>query len=99
MLANWVPANERSKIGTMVFAGSQMGTIFGNAISGLLISATEDWASVFYFFGGLGCLWFVVFSLLCYSTPEDHPFISDKERRYLNKELCAYSLNEMERFS
>lgn len=91
MLANWVPANERSKIGTMVYAGSQMGTVFGNSISGLLISATEDWATVFYFFGGVGILWFVLFSLLCYSTPESHPFISDEEKKYLSKELCKES--------
>lgn len=87
MLSQWVPATERSKIGTMVYAGAQMGTIVGNIVSGFLISATEDWASVFYFFGVLGILWFILFSLLCYSTPDTHPFISDSEKKFLSKEL------------
>lgn len=87
LLGKWVPAGERSKIGTLVYAGSQIGTVFGNALSGILISATKDWASVFYFFGTLGIVWFVLFTMLCYSTPDSHPFISDEERKYLQKEL------------
>ncbi|CAG9812519.1 unnamed protein product [Phaedon cochleariae] len=87
LLAKWVPLNERAKIGTLVYAGSQVGTIVSNSISGALINATKDWASVFYLFGGLGLLWFIIWVLICYSEPEDHPFISDKEKTFLKKEL------------
>uniref|UniRef100_V5GIW1 Sialin n=1 Tax=Anoplophora glabripennis TaxID=217634 RepID=V5GIW1_ANOGL len=87
MLAKWVPLGERAKIGTLVYAGGQIGTIVSNSISGALITATKDWASVFYLFGGLGMLWFVIWALICYSDPESHPFISDNEKIYLRKEL------------
>lgn len=87
LLAKWVPLGERAKIGTLVYAGGQIGTIVSNTISGALISATKDWASVFYLFGGLGLLWFVIWVLICYSDPESHPFISDKEKNFLRKEL------------
>lgn len=67
-----------------------LGTVLSNLVSGALIQATNDWSSVFYVFGGIGVLWFVVFSLICYSTPEEHPFISDEEKSYLKKELGKY---------
>lgn len=42
---------------------------------------------MFYFFGAMGIVWFIFFTLICYSDPESHPFISDKERNYLQQEL------------
>ncbi|XP_056643227.1 sialin-like isoform X2 [Diorhabda sublineata] len=87
LLAKWVPLHERAKIGTLVYAGSQIGTIVSNSISGALINATKNWASVFYVFGAAGVLWFIIWQLICYSEPEDHPFISDKEKAYLKKAL------------
>ncbi|XP_022911273.1 putative inorganic phosphate cotransporter [Onthophagus taurus] len=88
MLGKWVPVHERAKIGTLVYAGGQIGTVVGNALSGYLIEATGDWSSVFYVFGALGLLWFVIWTLICYSSPDTHPFISDEEKSYLRKELA-----------
>uniref|UniRef100_A0A6P7G0X8 Inorganic phosphate cotransporter isoform X1 n=1 Tax=Diabrotica virgifera virgifera TaxID=50390 RepID=A0A6P7G0X8_DIAVI len=87
LLAKWVPLHERGKIGTLVYAGSQIGTIVSNSISGALINATRDWSSVFYVFGAAGVIWYILWQLLCYSEPESHPFISDDEKTYLKKEL------------
>lgn len=87
LLSQWVPINERAKIGTLVYAGGQIGTIIGNSVTGDLIGRTGSWESVFYLFGGLGVLWFITWTLLCYSRPEDHPFISDEEKNYLEKEI------------
>ncbi|XP_057660211.1 sialin-like isoform X2 [Diorhabda carinulata] len=87
LLAKWVPLHERAKIGTLVYAGSQIGTIVSNSISGALINATKNWASVFYVFGAAGVLWFIIWQLICYSEPEGHPFISDEEKAYLKKSL------------
>lgn len=105
LLAKWVPLQERAKIGSLVYAGGQMGrnisppfdkpsvtlcsagTVVSNTVSGFLIAATNDWAAVFYVFGTLGILWFVLWTLLCYSSPESHPFISDKEKIFLEKEM------------
>ena len=90
LLAKWVPLHERSKIGTLVFAGSQIGTVLGNALSGALISATRDWASVFYVFGALAILWVFIWMVLCYPDPETHPFITDKEKEYLRKHIGTW---------
>ncbi|KAG5866032.1 hypothetical protein JTB14_029840 [Gonioctena quinquepunctata] len=87
LLAKWVPVGERAKIGSLVYAGGQIGTIVSNSVSGWLINATNAWASVFYVFGTAGIIWFIVWVLICYSEPDTHPFISDNEKIFLRKEL------------
>ncbi|KAF5280927.1 hypothetical protein FQA39_LY17933 [Lamprigera yunnana] len=82
---------ERSRLGSLTFAGSLLGTVIGNSVSGILIKETQSWASVFYLFGGLGVVWFIIWIFLCYSDPESHPFISDKEKQFLKKELANIS--------
>lgn len=87
LLATWVPLKERSKLGSFVFGGGQIGTILGTALSGLLLDYFDGWESVFYFFGILGVLWFIVFTLICFKDPESHPFIKDSEKEYLQREM------------
>ncbi|XP_052131701.1 sialin-like [Frankliniella occidentalis] len=88
LLAHWVPPAERSRLGSFVFAGAQLGTVLGTAISGLLL-AHFDWPVTFYFFGALGVAWYAVWLAVCYSTPEEHPFISERERDYLHRQIKA----------
>lgn len=66
----------------------------GTALSGLLL-AHFDWPVTFYFFGALGVAWYVLWLLLCYSTPEEHPFISDAEREYLHSRIKAHNLGKV----
>ncbi|XP_028044031.1 putative inorganic phosphate cotransporter [Bombyx mandarina] len=94
LMARWVPPSERSRFGAMIFGGAQIGNIFGPYVSGLLLSDGGDWANVFYVFGGLGIIWFLFWVLLCYSTPNSHPFISDEEKEYLNKNVAASGLHK-----
>ncbi|SPP81431.1 putative inorganic phosphate cotransporter [Drosophila guanche] len=93
LLAAWVPANERGKLGALVLGGGQVGTIMGNLLSGVFLD-DYDWPFVFYFFGGLGVIWFVIFVFLCYSDPSSHPFIKPSEREYLAKEIGTIGRNE-----
>lgn len=60
LLAAWIPLKERSKLGSFVFGGGQVGTILGTWISGQLLHAYH-WSTVFYFFGALGIMWFLIF--------------------------------------
>ncbi|KAK2145734.1 hypothetical protein LSH36_660g02057 [Paralvinella palmiformis] len=85
ILSNWAPPLERSKLGTFIYAGAQMGTVVSMPVSGLLCKYgfADGWPSVFYVFGSLGCLWFVGWCFLCYDSPAKHPRISYSERQYL----------------
>lgn len=46
---------------SVMHAGGQLGTVLGNAASGLLLHHFE-WPVTFYFFGVLGVLWCVLAS-------------------------------------
>ncbi|KAL0841148.1 hypothetical protein ABMA28_014896 [Loxostege sticticalis] len=89
VLARWVPPHERSRQGALVFGGAQIGNIFGSFMSGFLMAGDGNWVNVFYFFGCFGILWFIFWSILCYSTPNTHPYISDEELKYLNETVTS----------
>ncbi|KAL6443630.1 hypothetical protein ACFW04_001629 [Cataglyphis niger] len=90
MLAQWTPPEERSMIGSMVFAGAQLGTVLANLLSGLILHS-YSWPAVFYVFGGIGLLWFLVWVLICYNNPYEHPFISEREKKYLHERMNEHT--------
>ncbi|OXU19822.1 hypothetical protein TSAR_009977 [Trichomalopsis sarcophagae] len=96
MLSHWIPLSERSKAGSMVFAGGPLGTVFATSVSGLILEYSSiGWPAVFYFFGGCGVVWFIVFMLVCYNNPVEHPFISDNELKFLQEELSEHKHDDM----
>nr|XP_053629149.1 sialin-like [Cherax quadricarinatus] len=66
LMAKWVPPLERSKMSSLVYAGSQFGTVVSLPISGLLCQSSflKGWPAVFYLFGVLGLLWFFAWMFL-----------------------------------
>ncbi|XP_061713312.1 putative inorganic phosphate cotransporter [Cydia pomonella] len=88
MVSRWAPKTERARIGSIVFGGAQIGNIAGTFFSGLVLS-DGVWDNVFYLFGGFGLVWFALWTVLCYSTPNTHPYISDKEKKYLNENVAS----------
>ncbi|KAI0237934.1 Sialin [Lamellibrachia satsuma] len=91
ILAVWVPDDERTKIGAFVYAGVQLGTVIVLSISGWLADNHRlgGWRAVFYIFGILGCVWYVVWSLVVYDTPAKHPHISAAELHYIESRVGA----------
>lgn len=70
------------------------GTIIGNSVSGAIIHATGSWANVFYVAGIAGGVWFILFTVFCYNHPDSHPFITEKEKRYLRDEIGELNVIE-----
>ena len=64
------------------FAGGTAGTVISLPVSSWLCESV-GWPSVFYLFGVLGLLWFLVWSALVYDGPEQHPRISQQEKLFL----------------
>lgn len=92
LLSKWAPPSERSKMGSLVFSGNAIGTMIGSAVSGLLMHYSSlGWRSVFYVFGTVGVLWFLLFILLCHNSPEEHPFISGKEKKLLRDTMSEHT--------
>ncbi|XP_054284537.1 putative inorganic phosphate cotransporter isoform X1 [Macrosteles quadrilineatus] len=95
LLAQWVPPMERGKLGALVFAGNQIGTVVSSTLTGVMLQHWDgDWPFVFYLFGVLGVVWYVVFCFLCYNDPASHPYISTEEREYLSETIGCLKRRE-----
>ena len=81
----WIPKNERSRGTTIIFTGAMIGTVLTLPITAIL-SKTHfmgSWAATFYLLGIAGVIWFVLWSVLVFESPEVHPFISTRETRFI----------------
>ncbi|XP_054270084.1 putative inorganic phosphate cotransporter [Macrosteles quadrilineatus] len=87
LLSRWGPPRERARFATFVLVGLNFGSMLVLACSGLLASTPWGWPSIFYFSGGLGLVWVILWMLLGGNSPESHSFISDEERDYILKSL------------
>lgn len=85
LLAKWIPPNERSRLGAVVYAGAQFGTIISMPLSGLL--AEYSWPSIFYVFGAVGVVWSLFFLWTVYEDPQSSPKIDEKEKAYIVKAI------------
>lgn len=91
MVAKWVPPNERGMF-VSSYLGSSAGAAFTYFICGYIID-WYNWEYVFYITGAFSMIWCVFWISLVYDTPEEHPWISKKERNYIQNSL-GDSLNK-----
>ncbi|XP_021099391.1 sialin isoform X2 [Heterocephalus glaber] len=86
MWSSWAPPLERSKLLSISYAGAQLGTVVSLPLSGI-ICYYMNWTYVFYFFGILGILWFILWTWKVSDTPETHKTISSYEKEYITSSL------------
>lgn len=66
----------------------QIGTLLANLLGGIIIEYVPGgWEAVFYIFGGISVVWFLLWCVLCYNDPSSHPFISESEKLYLKETI------------
>jgi MFS transporter, ACS family, solute carrier family 17 (sodium-dependent inorganic phosphate cotransporter), other len=71
---------------SIAFAGNYAGTVVAMPASGLLAGA-YGWESVFYVFGAIGVVWLVLWMIIVRRSPEEDPWISEEEKRYIVTKL------------
>ena len=96
LLSRWIPPMERSRAVTFVHAGTQLGTVIGMLLSGVLCDHgfAGGWPSVFYVFGAAACVWSFAWFLLCHNSPSTHPRISVSERQFIEKSMESRETSE-----
>lgn len=72
-----------------------MGTIIGTSVCGMLIQVTQSWECGFYVFGGLGIIWFAMWQTFCFNTPDTNPYISETEKKYLDRTIGKKDENKV----
>ncbi|EDV24988.1 expressed hypothetical protein [Trichoplax adhaerens] len=80
----WAPSLEKSKLTTISMSGAYFGTVIGLPLAGELTKRLS-WSSVFYFYGVIGIVWYIVWFAIIYDQPCNHPTITPKELEYLRK--------------
>lgn len=71
-----------------MYTGAQIGNILSNCLSGFIMRYIPGgWPNVFYFFGIVSIIWFLLWCMFVYNDPNSHPFISDEERAYLKRAI------------
>lgn len=73
-------------IQVVYISGSSVGAALTFPLCGYIIH-WAGWPLVFYLSGALGTLWFVLWWLLVYDSPAEHPRISIEERDYIIKSI------------
>ena len=63
--------------------GAEAGTVLCLTISGILADS-HGWECTFYVWGAFGMVWCLLWTLLIYENPDDHPRISEDEKIYIN---------------
>jgi MFS family permease len=55
-----------------------IGTLVAFPVSGALLSVKllDGWPFIFYLFGSIGVLWFIVWAFLVFESPMQNPYIS-----------------------
>lgn len=85
LLSKWAPLSERGRLATFCYAGSQLGTVFMLAISGLIAYSPMGWPGIFYFSGIIGILWAIGFTIFGSNSPADHKNITQIEREFIEE--------------
>uniref|UniRef100_A0A023ET50 Sialin n=1 Tax=Aedes albopictus TaxID=7160 RepID=A0A023ET50_AEDAL len=84
--SKWAPPSERSRMASIAFAGNYAGTVVAMPLSGIFANA-YGWESVFYIFGVIGCVWFVLWTFMIKTSPEVDRSISEKEKEFILSSL------------
>lgn len=88
MFVYWSTLKERSMLLAIACTGANIGSIVATPVAAFLCECGFDggWPSVFYVFGLVGCIWFVLWALLVFNKPADHPWISKVEKLHLEED-------------
>uniref|UniRef100_A0A2K6RBX6 Solute carrier family 17 member 1 n=1 Tax=Rhinopithecus roxellana TaxID=61622 RepID=A0A2K6RBX6_RHIRO len=82
----WAPPLERGRLTSISTSGFLLGPFIVLLVTGVICESL-GWPMVFYIFGACGCalclLWFILF----YDDPKDHPCISISEKEYITSSL------------
>ena len=87
----WIPPQIKTYMIAVMLSGTYVGEIIGFSLSGVLVENTimigqidiGHWPSVFYIFGMLGVIWFPVWCIYAYESPEVHPAITQEELQFI----------------
>ncbi|XP_045448061.1 putative inorganic phosphate cotransporter [Melitaea cinxia] len=99
LLGKWAPVSERGRMGTIVYSGSQLGTIIEMIVAGVLSESQWGWPSVYYLAGASCIAWSVLWFIFGASTPSTSTWITKEEMKYIESNTGPTDANEQKNMS
>lgn len=87
LLATWAPPLERSVLSTIIYAGSQAGTIVAFPLSAAIIDGL-GWEAVFYIEACMTLVWCLAWFLVVADTPDKDTHMTQVEKDYITASLA-----------
>ncbi|XP_018906661.2 sialin isoform X2 [Bemisia tabaci] len=84
--SQWAPPMERTQLASVAFSGSFVGTVVAYPVCGFLADKF-GWSADFYIPGLVGLFWVLVWLTVVRDRPEDDPYISSEELKYIQDTL------------
>ncbi|XP_037302943.1 putative inorganic phosphate cotransporter [Manduca sexta] len=78
--------HEKSRLGTIIYSGAQLGTALQLIVSGFIAEAW-GWPMIFYVNAVLGAVWCAVYMWVGASAPHQSRYISKSERHYIETSI------------
>lgn len=85
IVSYWIPSKERSRFMSS-FQGFSIGIGLTYPLCGFIIQ-NWGWRPVFYTTGTIGILWCLIWYMLAFNTPDEHPRISCNEYNYIERNI------------
>ncbi len=80
--AEWFPVKERALAQGLFGAGGSIGNILAPIIISMLF-LEFGWQITFVIIGSFGIIWIIPWLILNKKPPKEHPWITDKEKKYI----------------
>ncbi|XP_048204307.1 sodium-dependent phosphate transport protein 1-like isoform X2 [Perognathus longimembris pacificus] len=87
MWIKWAPPLERGRLTSICLSGFMLAPFIVLLVSGFICDLL-GWPMVFYIFGAYGCVLCLIWFVLVYDDPKDHPCISVNEKEYIISSLA-----------
>ncbi|RCN27388.1 transporter, major facilitator family protein [Ancylostoma caninum] len=87
IVGKWFTPAEKSTVAAMYTSGNQLAAGFTSLISSYLCTLSPGWPIIFYIFGGVGCLWLVLWVVFASDSPSKNKFVSEEEKAYLAEHI------------
>jgi sugar phosphate permease len=89
----WYPRHERGFVQGVTHSASRLGAAIAPPIV-VFIMTTYGWHAVFYFCGGAGIVWSVLWFLTYRNFPEQHPLVNKAEVEHIRGLDAAGNVNQ-----
>ncbi|XP_025016212.1 putative inorganic phosphate cotransporter [Tetranychus urticae] len=85
--------SERTLSSSVVTSGSIFANLVSLSLAGILVDSgfLGGWPSVFYLFGAFNLIIAIIYYVIVYDTPEDHPYLGAEELELILKNRSVSS--------